>query len=144
MNFELIIAILGLLFGTGGVFYAVMYWRENKQLKANEVKDLQYKSETTFIENMDKAVDVYKEALEFQKEQTKEVESFHVSKFERLAESLKIYKEQVELFQKDSTSNRQQLHQLSQKVKILEKKINDDKHLICHNLLCQIRQPEKK
>ena len=142
MNID-IIAIISILFGSGGIAYGVFYWRENKAMKKNEVKSLQYQAESTYIDNMDKAMDVYKEAIEFQKAQTDEIEKFHTLRYDRIAETLQLYKEQVEEFKKDSHQNRIQLRELSKKIQGLEKKINDDKHLICHNMLCAIRQSEK-
>ena len=142
MSTEIIIAILG-LFGTGSSVLWIFYWRENKKLKNSEVKAAEHQNDSSFVENVDKAVIVYKEALEFQKAQISEIEKFHNGRYDRITETIRLYKLQVDEFRSDSDNNRNALRTLTKKVQLLEKKINDDKHLICHNMLCAIRQPEK-
>ncbi len=142
MNIELILAIVGAIFGAGGIGTGLFYFKQNKQLKDTEVKSSQYQSETVFIDNAVKATDFFKDALEFEKKRLDEVEAYHNEKYERVIEIVNLYKAQVNEYKDDSEFNRKQLRTLSTKVRDLEKKINENKHLICHNTHCELRKTE--
>lgn len=143
MTLEAVLAIIGTMFGTGGSLAGIFYFKQNKRLKKNEADVVQYEAESTFIENTNKAIDVYKEAIEFQKAQKIELEEYHNSRYERLSEAMTFYKMQVEDYKKDAENNHLRLKQLSTKVNNLEKKIEVDKALLCYNHTCEIRQNEK-
>ncbi|GEM_PF-2600458 len=143
MNVDAFITIFGLLFGTGGAIFSFIYWNENKQLKKNEVKKEQYQAESTYIENLDKAAEFFKEAVEFQKNQMNEMEKYHNDRYSHLEETIKLFKEQVELYRDQTAQNQVKIKTLDSTVKSLQKQITENQPLICFDKSCLTRQISK-
>lgn len=143
INFADILAILGLIFGSGGLYYAYIYRKENKALKSQEVKTAQYTSESTFIQNVEKATDIYKETIDFQKQQISDLEKYHKDKYDLLDQNMSFLKEQVSTYKEKTTKNQKEITTLSTNVKLLQRELNENKEFICFDIQCMKRKSQK-
>lgn len=131
-----ILEILGYIFGAGGLFSLIAYFKQNKQLKIKEVElaDVNVKlaaanvkltdatAETSIVENYEKLIDRLESTITSQDERIEKIESFHERRYQELSKQLDIN---------------------TTKIKELSKKINADKPFICYDLNCKVRKNKR-
>lgn len=61
---EIILAILGVVFGSGNVAAFILFYKQNKKLKDIEVLSSKYQSDSQFLDNASKIINEWQDALD--------------------------------------------------------------------------------
>lgn len=129
MDFGNVLEALGWIFGAGGVFSLIIYFRQNRQLKDAEVelatanvKLANAQADNTITDNYEKLIDRLESTIESQDKRLSQSDEFHEKRYQELSK---------------------QLDMNTEKIKELNKKINEDKPFICYDLSCQVRKKNR-